>query len=82
MSFVDMPWSYYATLASFGIFFGSLNIYILTLWLAHPMASPLWLIGVVIGMLCLVYSVRMVRVHQAEIVEKKRKETFEETSND
>ncbi len=82
MSFTEMPWSYYATLASFAIFFASLNIYILTLWLAHPMASPLWLIGVGVGVLCLVYSIRMVRVHQAEIVEKKRLETSTEPIDD
>jgi len=75
MSFTEMPWSYYATLTSFGLFFASLNIYILTLWLAHPLASPFWLVGVVVGALCLVYSVRMVRIHQAELVEKKRQET-------
>lgn len=82
MSFTEMPWSYYATLASFGLFFASLNIYILTLWLAHPLASPFWLIGVVVGALCLVYSVRMVRIHQAELVEKKRQESLSETLKD
>ncbi|MHA1963376.1 MAG: hypothetical protein ACXACG_03450 [Candidatus Thorarchaeota archaeon] len=82
MSFTEMPWSYYATLVSFGIFFGSLNIYILTLWLAHPWASPLWLVVVIVGALCLVYSVRMVRVHQAELVEKKRQETSAELIED
>ena len=73
-----MPWSFYATLASFAIFFASVNIYIITLWLAHPLASPLWLVGVVVGALCLVYSIRMVRVHQAELLEKKRLETSTE----
>jgi hypothetical protein len=74
MSFTKMPWSFYATIVSFGIFFASLNIYILTLWLLHPMASPLWLIGVAIGGLCLIYSLYMVRIHQIELVEKKRQE--------
>jgi nicotinamide riboside transporter PnuC len=82
MSFTEIPWSFYATLASFAILFASLNLYILTLWLAHPMASPLWLVGVVIGVLCLVYSVRMVRVHQAELVEKKRQEISTESIDD
>ena len=82
MSFTQLPWSFYATLASFAIFFASLNIYILTLWLAHPMASPLWLVGVVVGALCLVYSIRMVRIHQAELVEMKRQETTAELTED
>jgi hypothetical protein len=69
-----MPWSYYATIVSFGIFFASLNIYILTLWLNHPMATPLWLIGVAIGFAALLYSVRMVRVQQAEMVAEKQQE--------
>jgi uncharacterized protein (DUF983 family) len=81
MSF-EMPSSYYATLASFGIFFACLNIYILTLWLAHPMASPLWLVGVIIGALMLVYSVRLVRIQQAELIEKKRLETSAEQSEE
>ena len=82
MSFNQLPWSFYATLGSFAIFFASLNIYILTLWLAHPMASPLWLVGVVVGALCLVYSIRMVRIHQAELVEVKRQETTAELTED
>jgi hypothetical protein len=78
MSSANMPWSFYATLVSFAIFFASLNIYLFTLWLAHPLASPLWLIGVVVGGVLLVYSIRMVRIHQAELVEKKRQETSTE----
>ena len=77
MSITSMPWSYYATILSFGIFFASLNIYILTAWLDHPMASPLWLIGVAIGFIALLYSVRMVRIQQAELVAKKQKEEAE-----
>jgi hypothetical protein len=75
MSSAKMPWSFYTTLVSFAIFFASLNIYLLTLWLAHPLASPLWLIGVAIGGILLLYSIRMVRIHQAELVEKKHQET-------
>jgi uncharacterized protein (DUF2062 family) len=82
MSLMEMPWSFYASLISFGIWFASLNIYLLTIWLAHPFASPLWLIGVVIGVICQIYSYRMVRIHQAELIEKKRKESSEETLED
>ncbi|MHA1903044.1 MAG: hypothetical protein ACXADL_01575 [Candidatus Thorarchaeota archaeon] len=74
MSSLELPWSYYATIVTFGIFFASLNIYILTLWLAHPLASPWWLLGVAIGILGLMYSLRMVRVHQRELVEMKAAE--------
>ncbi len=74
MSQPRMPWSYYAVIISFGIFFASLNIYGFTLWLTHPLASPLWLIGVLLGGVGLIYSIRMVRIHQAELVEKKHVE--------
>ena len=82
MSITELPWSFYATLVSFGIFFASLNIYIFTLWLAHPWASPLRLVGVVIGALLLIFSVRMVRIHQADLVEKKRQETSTNPEDD
>ncbi len=71
MSQTFMPSSYYAVIITFGIFFASLNIYIFTLWLAHPLASPLWLIGVGIGAVGLIYSVRLLRSQQRELVEKK-----------
>ncbi|MFW9811773.1 MAG: hypothetical protein ACFFF9_04890 [Candidatus Thorarchaeota archaeon] len=74
MSLTRLPWSYYAVILTFGVFFASLNIYILTLWLAHPFASPYWLIIVGIGAIGLIYSIRMVRIHQAELVEKKQVE--------
>ncbi len=77
MSFSQMPWSFYAVLVSFGIFFASLLLYTLTLIFAHPFASPLWLIGVVVGGLGLVYSIQMVRIHQAELIEKKQQESSE-----
>ena len=77
-----MPWSYYAVILTFGIFFASLNIYIFTLWLAHPLASPFWLVGVGLGAIGLIYSIRMVRIHQAELVEKKRQETSTELVED
>ncbi len=75
MSNPKLPWSFYAVLVSFGIFFASLNIYLLTLFLQHPLASPLWLIGVVIGLVALLFSVRMVRIHQAILIEQKRART-------
>ncbi|MHA1948494.1 MAG: hypothetical protein ACW987_01390 [Candidatus Thorarchaeota archaeon] len=71
MSQSFMPWSYYAVILTFGIFFASINIYIFTLWLAHPLASPFWLIGVMIGGVGLIYSIKMVRVHQQVLVKKK-----------
>jgi len=82
MSSAKMPWSFYATLVSFAIFFACLNIYILTLWLAHPLASPIWLIGVLVGGICLVFSIRMVRIHQTELIEKKHQETSTESIED
>ena len=69
-----MPWSFYSTLASFGVFFASANMYILTAWLDHPFKSDLWLIGVVIGLVWLVYSIHMVRKHQQELIKKKQLE--------
>ncbi len=72
MSSIGLPWSYYATIVTFGIFFASLNIYVLTLLINHPVASPLWLIGVGVGLIGLVYSLRMVRAHQEELIVKKQ----------
>ncbi|MFW9809876.1 MAG: hypothetical protein ACFFE6_10930 [Candidatus Thorarchaeota archaeon] len=74
MSKQSLPWSYYAVILTFGIFFATSNIYIFTLWLAHPLASPLWLIGVAIGAIGLIYSISMVRNHQRELIEKKKLE--------
>lgn len=79
MSQSFMPWSYYAVILTFGLFFASLNIYGFTLWLAHPLASPLWLIGVVIGAVGLLYSIRMVRLHQREMIEKKHQEETDDS---
>ena len=69
-----MPWSFYSTLASFGVFFASANMYILTKWLDHPFSSDLWLIGVVIGFLWLVFSMHMVSKQQQELIRKKQLE--------
>ena len=69
-----MPWSFYATLLSFAVFFVSINIYALTALLSHPLASDLWLIGVVAGFALLLYSIRMVRIHQKELIDKKETE--------
>jgi len=75
MSYIELPWSYAASIVSFGIFFASLNIYILTALMNHPFASPLWLIGVVIGIIAMIYSYKMVRIHQQELIEEKMNET-------
>ena len=71
MSKQHMPWSFYSTVVSFGIFFVCINIYVLTGLLSHPLSSDLWLIGVAIGFILLLYSIRMVRIHQRELVEGK-----------
>jgi hypothetical protein len=70
----SIPWSFYSTLVSFAIFFFCLNVYILTKLLSHPYASELWLIGVGVGLLSLIYSIRMVRIHQAQLILKKQSE--------
>jgi hypothetical protein len=67
-----LPWSYYAIIISFGIFFFSLNVYILTKWLSHPFASELWLIGIIGGLSILLYSVWMLRKHQKQLIEAKQ----------
>lgn len=67
----SMPWSFYSTLASFAVFFACINIYILTKWLDHPLASDFWLLGALIGLIWLVFSIFMVKKHQQEMVEKK-----------
>ena len=73
MSGQKMPWSFYAILISFAIFFASLCIYVMTTIIHHPYASDLWLIGVFGGFICLLYSIRMVRIHQREMIERKEK---------
>ncbi|MHA1961479.1 MAG: hypothetical protein ACW99U_14750 [Candidatus Thorarchaeota archaeon] len=71
MSGTTLPWSFYATIVTFAVFFFSLNVYIVTLLLAHPWASPYWLIGVAVGLVGLIFSYRMVRIHQRELIERK-----------
>ena len=66
-----MPSSYFAVLVSFAIFFFFLNVYILTLLLLHPLASPWWLILSIIGLVGLLYSIRLVRIQQVELVRQK-----------
>ncbi|RDE14424.1 MAG: hypothetical protein C4K47_04545 [Candidatus Thorarchaeota archaeon] len=66
-----MPWSFYSVILTFGVFFFSLNVYLFTRWLRHPLASDLWLVGVIIGLVGLVFSVHMVRVHQRELIRMK-----------
>lgn len=63
------PWSFYSTILTFALFFGPLNIYIFTTLLSHPWASPIWLILSLIGLVGLFYSIRMVKVHQRELIE-------------
>jgi len=67
-----LPRSYYAIIISFGIFFFSLNVYILTKWLSHPFASELWLIGIFGGLAMLLYSVWILRKHQKKLIEAKQ----------
>ncbi len=67
-----MPWSFYSTIASFAMFFACVNIYILTKWLNHPLSSEFWLVGVIVGFVWLVYSIRMVMIHQKEMIDRKR----------
>jgi hypothetical protein len=74
MSIKSLPWSFYAIIITFAIFFFCLNVYILTRIFNHPYASDLWLIGVIIGLVGLLYSIRMVRIHQAELILKKQEE--------
>ncbi len=71
MSFFQLPWSYSAAIVTFGIFFFSLNVYVFTLLLGHPFASPLWIVFSIIGLVGFVYSLRMAKKHQAELVAKK-----------
>jgi len=77
MSRQKMPWSFYSTLISFAIFFTCINIYILTKLISHPMSSELWLIGAVAGFVLLLYSIRMVRIHQRELIEKRESEKID-----
>jgi hypothetical protein len=79
MSQVKMPWSFSALLVTFAIFFFSLNVYILTSLLSHPWASDLWLIGIAAGGAGLLYSIRMIRVHQRQLIEAKNKSEYQES---
>ncbi len=71
MSSRRLPLSFYLTLVTFGVFFACLNIYILTAILNHPWASPLWLVGVLIGLAGLIYSAVLVRRDQRRLVSEK-----------
>jgi len=79
MSQVKMPWSFSAILITFAIFFFSLNVYILTNFFSHPWASDLWLIGVVAGGAGLLFSIRMIRVHQRQLIEDKKESEHQES---
>lgn len=74
------PWSFYSILIMFAIFFFSLNVYIATELLSHPWRSPFWILGIIIGFIGLIWSYKWVRIHQAELVEKKRQAEMEEKS--
>jgi len=79
MSQAKMPWSFSAILITFAIFFFSLNVYILTNLMSHPWASDLWLIGIVAGGAGLLYSIRMIRVHQRQMIEDKNESEHQES---
>jgi hypothetical protein len=71
MSKKSLPWSFYAVIVTFAIFFFSINAHILTIWLSHPLQSDLWLLGVGIGLVGLLYSIYMARIHQSELITAK-----------
>lgn len=81
MSYFELPWSYSAAIVTFGIFFFSLNVYLFTLVLSHPFASPWWIVLSVIGLIGFIYSLRMAKVHQAELVVKKQSEESQVSSD-
>lgn len=70
MSILKLPWSFSAAMITFGVFFFSLNVYVLTLVLSHPMASPWWMAISIVGLAGFIYSLRMAKKHQAELVAK------------
>jgi hypothetical protein len=74
MSTKSLPWSYYAVIVTFAVFFFSVNAHLLTIWLSHPMQSDLWLLGVGIGFVGLIYSIYMARIHQRELIAAKKEE--------
>ncbi len=74
-----MPSSFYAILGSFAIFFGFLNIAILTFLLDHPLQSNLWFVGAAVGFVLLILSIHLMRVQQKEMIELKQKEKFNES---
>ncbi|MHA1907507.1 MAG: hypothetical protein ACW98Y_09460 [Candidatus Thorarchaeota archaeon] len=82
MSALQMPSSYFAVIVTFGIFFFFLNAYILTLILSHPLASPLWLVISFAGLIGLIYSYRLVRVQQEQLIEEKRIRDAKEDSSE
>ncbi len=74
MSTKSLPMSYYAVIVTFAVFFFSVNAHLLTIWLSHPMQSDLWLLGVGIGFVGLMYSIYMARIHQRELIAAKKEE--------
>ncbi len=66
-----LPFSFYAVLVTFGVFFASVLIYVMTRLLDHPWASDLWLVGVTVGAVGLVVSIRLVRRDQERMVRER-----------
>ncbi|MHA1484881.1 MAG: hypothetical protein ACTSPR_06150 [Candidatus Thorarchaeota archaeon] len=71
MNQTKMPWSFSAILVTFAIFFFLLNVYVGTKLISHQWASDLWLIGIVVGGAGLLYSIRMIRMHQRQMIADK-----------
>ncbi|MHA2424556.1 MAG: hypothetical protein ACXAEF_07195 [Candidatus Thorarchaeota archaeon] len=80
MSAFQLPSSYYSVIITFGVFFFFLNAYILTLVLSHPWSSPIWLVISIAGLIGLIYSYRLVRTQQEELIEEKRKRDANEST--
>ncbi len=78
MGLRNMPSSYYAILGSFAIFFGCLNVAVLTFLLNHPFQSNLWFVGTAIGLVMLLISIRMMRIQQRDLIEKRREQELKE----
>ena len=82
MSNARFPWSFYSTLLTFAVFFFSLNVYIITILVAHPFASNLWLVGVFGGGIGFAYSLWMVYIHQKQLIEEKSMTDVDSTDYD
>ncbi len=81
MSALELPSSYFMVIVTFAVFFFSLNVFIIAELTSNPAASPLWLIGVAVGLIGLLYSYRMVRIHQKELIEAKKQRDAESATS-